>query len=37
MYDFDIEKKKFEGLLEIFFVCKRFCSVRTVKIHVPKI
>ncbi len=28
--DFDIGKKKFEGLLEIFFVCKRIKSVPTV-------
>jgi hypothetical protein len=37
MYGFDIAKKKFEGLLEIFFLCKRFEIVTTVRIHLPKI
>ncbi len=37
MYGFDIGKKKFEGLLEFFFVCKRFKIVRTVRIYLPKI
>jgi hypothetical protein len=36
-YDFDIGKKKIEGLLDIFFLCKRFNSLTTVRIHVPKI
>ncbi len=31
------EKNKFEVLLEICFVCKRFSSVKTVRIYVPKI
>ena len=30
-------KKVFEGLLKIFFVCKRFYTVKTIRIHVPKI
>ncbi len=39
IYGFDIGKKKFEGLLELFFVCncKRFKIVQTVRIHLPKI
>ncbi len=38
MYDFDIGKQKLsKGLLEFIFVCKRFYSVKTVRIHVPKI
>ncbi len=37
MYDFDIGKNKFEGLLEFFFVCKRFYTVNTNRIHLPKI
>ena len=37
MYDFDIGKKKIERLLEIFFLCKRFLIVTTVRIHLPKI
>ncbi len=36
IYDFDIIKKKFEGLLELFFL-QRFYSVKAVRIHVPKI
>ncbi len=30
-------KKKFEGLLEIFFVCKRFQVVQTIRLNLPKI
>ncbi len=30
-------KKKFEGLLEFFFVCKRFCTVQKIRIHLLKI
>jgi len=37
IYGFDIGKKIFEGLLEFFFVCKRFKIVQTVRIHLPKI
>ena len=37
MYDFDIGKKQFEGLLEFFFLCKRSKMVTTVRRHVPKI
>jgi hypothetical protein len=37
MYDFYIEKKNSEALLEIFFVCKRFYTVKTNRIHLPKI
>ncbi len=37
IYDFDIGKKQFEVLLEFFFLCKRFYSVKKVRIHVPKI
>ena len=36
-YRFYIEKKKFEGLLEIFFVCKHLLIVQTVRIHLSKI
>ncbi len=36
IFDFDIGKKQFEGLLVIFFWCKRFESVTTVRINVPK-
>ena len=37
MYDFYIEKKISEALLEIFLVCKRFYTVKTNRIHLPKI
>ena len=37
IYDFDIGIKKSEGLLELFFVCKRFFTVNTNRIHLPKI
>ena len=30
-------KKVFEGLLKIFFVCKRFYTVNTIRIHLQKI
>ena len=36
IYDFDIGKKKIEGLLDIFFLCKRLNSLTTVSIHVQK-
>ena len=29
IYDFDIGKKEFEGLLELFFLCKRLDTVQT--------
>ncbi len=37
MYDFDIGKNNFEGLLEMFFVCKRFNTVNTIRKHLHKI
>ena len=37
IYDFDIGIFFFEGLLEFFGVCKRFYTVNTIRIHVPKI
>ena len=37
IYGFEIAKKQFEGLLEFFFVCKRFVIVTTVRITLPKI
>ena len=37
IYGFDIGGKKIEGLLEFFFVCKRFNTVQKSRIHLPKI
>ena len=37
IYDFDIVKKNSEGLLEIFFMCKRLYTVHTNRKHLPKI
>ena len=36
IYDFDIGIKQFEGLLEIFWVCKRLFTVLTCRKHLPK-
>ncbi len=37
IYGFFIGEKKIKGLLEIFFVCKRFYTVQTNRINLPKI
>jgi hypothetical protein len=37
IYGFDIGKKKIDKLLDFFFVCKRFNTVQTSRIHLPKI